>query len=68
MSFSGMGESTPVLSSGSHLLIRFPSPHIMFDFSLYEFENPEIVSYVQCQRDLDITPIERFKIGEKGDK
>ena len=30
----------------------------------YEFENPEIVSYVQFQRDLDITPIERFKNGE----
>ena len=30
----------------------------------YEFENPEIVSYVQLQRDLDITPVERFKNGE----
>ena len=38
------------------------------DNTVYEFENPEIVSYVQFQRDLDITPVERFKIGEKGDK
>ena len=34
------------------------------DNTVYEFENPEIVSYVQFQRDLDITPIERFKNGE----
>ena len=31
------------------------------DNTVYEFENPEIVSYVQFQRDLDITPLERFK-------
>ena len=30
----------------------------------HEFENPEIVSYVQFQRDFDVTPIERFKNGE----
>jgi len=34
------------------------------DNTVYEFENPEIVSYVQFQRDLDITPVERFKNGE----
>ena len=34
------------------------------DNTVYEFENPEIVSYVQFQRDLDITPLERFKNGE----
>ena len=34
------------------------------DNTIYEFENPEIVSYVQFQRDLDITPVERFKNGE----
>ena len=34
------------------------------DNTIYEFENPEIVSYVQFQRDLDITPLERFKNGE----
>ena len=34
------------------------------DNTVYEFENPEIVSYVQFQRDLDITPVERFKTGE----
>ena len=34
------------------------------DNTVYEFENPEIVSYVQFQRDLDVTPIERFKNGE----
>ena len=34
------------------------------DNTVYEFENPEIVSYVQFQRDLDTTPIERFKNGE----
>ena len=34
------------------------------DYTVYEFENPEIVSYVQFQRDLDITPVERFKNGE----
>ena len=34
------------------------------DNTVYEFENPEIVSYVQFQRDLDITPIERFKNAE----
>ena len=34
------------------------------DNTVYEFENPEIVSYVQLQRDLDITPVERFKNGE----
>ena len=48
--------------------LRVVSNLFMKDPTLYEFENPEIVSYVQCQRDLDITPIERFKIGEKGDK
>ena len=32
--------------------------------TLYEFKNPEIVSYVQFQRDLDVTPVERFKNGE----
>ena len=34
------------------------------DNTIYEFENPEIVSYVQFQRDLYITPVERFKNGE----
>ncbi|MDA9756709.1 hypothetical protein N9U99_00790 [Acidimicrobiaceae bacterium] len=34
------------------------------DNTVYEFENPEIVSYVQFQRDLAITPVERFKNGE----
>ena len=34
------------------------------DNTVYEFENPEIVSYVQFQRDLNITPVERFKNGE----
>ena len=34
------------------------------DNTIYELENPEIVSYVQFQRDLDITPVERFKNGE----
>ena len=34
------------------------------DNTVYEFENPEIVSYIQFQRDLDITPIERFKNAE----
>ena len=34
------------------------------DNTIYEFENPEIVSYIQFQRDLDITPIERFKNAE----
>ena len=34
------------------------------DNTVYEFENPEFVSYVQFQRDLDITPVERFKNGE----
>ena len=34
------------------------------DNTVYEFENPEFVSYVQFQRDLDVTPIERFKNGE----
>ena len=34
------------------------------DNTIYEFENPEIVSYIQFQRDLDITPVERFKNGE----
>ena len=34
------------------------------DNTVYEFENPEIVSYIQFQRDLDITPVERFKNGE----
>ena len=48
--------------------LRVVSNLFMKDPTLYEFENPEIVSYVQCQRDLDITPIERFTIGEKGDK
>ena len=48
--------------------LRVVSNLFMKDPTLYEFESPEIVSYVQCQRDLDITPIERFKIGEKGDK
>ena len=32
---------------------------------MYEFEIPEIVSYVEFQRDLDVTPVERFKNGEK---
>ena len=34
------------------------------DNTIYEFENPEIVSYVQFRRDLDVTPVERFKNGE----
>ena len=34
------------------------------DNTVYEFENPEIVSYVQFRRDLDVTPVERFKNGE----
>ena len=34
------------------------------DNTVYEFENPEIVSYVQFRRDLDVIPVERFKNGE----
>ena len=32
--------------------------------TLYKFENPEIVSYVQFQIDIDVRPIERFMNGE----
>ena len=44
--------------------LRVMSNLITKDNTVYEFENPEIVSYVQFQRDLDITPLERFKNGE----
>ena len=44
--------------------LRVMSNLITKDNTVYEFENPEIVSYVQFQRDLDITPVERFKNGE----
>ena len=44
--------------------LRVMSNLITKDNTVYEFENPEIVSYVQFQRDLDTTPIERFKNGE----
>ena len=46
--------------------LRVLSNLFMKDPTLYEFENPKIVSYVQFQRDLDVTPVERFKNGEKG--
>ena len=36
--------------------LRVMSNLITKDNTVYEFENPEIVSYVQFQRDLDITP------------
>ena len=44
--------------------LRVMSNLITKDNTVYEFENPQIVSYVQFQRDLDITPVERFKNGE----
>ena len=44
--------------------LRVMSNLITKDNTVYEFENPEIVSYVQFQRDLDITPVERFKNAE----
>ena len=44
--------------------LRLMSNLFTKDNTVYEFENPEIVSYVQFQRDLDITPVERFKNGE----
>ena len=44
--------------------LRLMSNLFTKDNTIYEFENPEIVSYVQFQRDLDITPVERFKNGE----
>ena len=44
--------------------LRVMSNLITKDNTVYEFENPEIVSYIQFQRDLDITPIERFKNAE----
>ena len=44
--------------------LRVMSNLITKDNTVYEFENPEIVSYVQFQRDLNITPVERFKNGE----
>ena len=51
------GELNGFLRVLSNLFIK--------DTTMYEFENPEIVSYVQFQRDLDVTPVERFKNGEK---
>ena len=50
------GELNGFLRVVSNLFIKDPT--------LYEFENPEFVSYVQFQRDLDVTPVERFKNGE----
>ena len=44
--------------------LRVMSNLITKDNTVYEFENPEIVSYVQFRRDLDVTPVERFKNGE----
>ena len=44
--------------------LRLMSNLFTKDNTVYEFENPEIVSYVQFHRDLYITPIERFKNGE----
>ncbi len=44
--------------------LRVMSNLITKDNTVYEFENPEIVRCVQFQRDLDITPLERFKNGE----
>ena len=44
--------------------LRVMSNFFTKDNTVCEFENPEIVSYVQFQRDLDITPVERFKNGE----
>ena len=52
------GELNGFLRVLSNLFIKDPT--------LYEFENPKIVSYVQFQRDLDVTPVERFKNGQKG--
>ena len=44
--------------------LRLMSNLFTKDNTVYEIENPEIVSHVQFQRDLDITPVERFKNGE----
>ena len=51
------GELNGFLRVLSNLFIK--------DTTMYEFEIPEIVSYVEFQRDLDVAPVERFKNGEK---